>query len=122
MNNFGGTTQPLHYSDEVTLTPITVPKTISVTPSVTPYDTSTPSSIISFQTPVSRDGSFVSTSFELAPVDLSPVMTSQSGASMKDDMNCEPVEKVTENDSIRDLIMSAIGVMKSRKARPDTRR
>lgn len=33
-----------------------------------------------------------------------------------------PAESVSTNDSIRDLIMSAIGVMKTRKARPDTKR
>ena len=116
--------QSLQYSDEVTLTPITVPKSITVTP----FDSSTPNNVVTFTTPI-RDASFVSsasTSYDNgSPVDLSPVtmvtpITPQSGASlMKDD---EPVEKVTENDSIRDLIMSAIGVMKSRKARPDTKR
>ena len=135
MSNFG-TPQPLHFnSDEVTLTPITVPKAVGVAT----FDASTPNSnnVVTFQTP-SSDGSFVSTSFELAPVDLSPMVsnismtsqsgvsnisvTSQSGASLKGDLNSEPVEKVTENDSLRDLIMSAISVMKSRKARPDTRR
>jgi hypothetical protein len=73
----------------------------------------------------SQDSSFGSNSFDFgSPVDLSSgasPMTSQSPFN-KDDMPAVMSEKVCENASIRDLIMSAIGVMKSRKARPDSKR
>jgi hypothetical protein len=120
------TPQPLHYSDELTVTPITIPRTPA-----TPYESVTPR----FQTPASRhDASFASSaaSFDFgSPVDLSSASPATTPASLsasfaKDDAASAAVtpsaDKVSENDSIRDLIMSAIGVMKSRKARPDTKR
>ena len=55
--------------------------------------------------------------------DTQTLVTSSMGATSfnKDD---NPVDKggAENTDSTRDLIMSAIGVMKSRKARPDTKR
>ncbi len=73
----------------------------------------------------SQDVSFGSNSFDFgSPVDLSSgssPMTSQLPFN-KDDVPVVMTEKAGENASIRDLIMSAIGVMKSRKARPDSKR
>ena len=118
------------FSSELTVTPTTIaPKNVSHLES-TP-NTSTPGTSHHFQNS-SQEMSFNSSSFDFgSPVDLSAAspMTSQTlvtssiGATSfnKDD---NPVDKggAENTDSTRDLIMSAIGVMKSRKARPDTKR
>ena len=120
------------FSSELTVTPTTItPKNVSHLESTPKPNTSTPGTSHHFQNS-SQEMSFNSSSFDFgSPVDLSAaspitsqtLVTSSMGATSfnKEDI---PVDKggAENTDSTRDLIMSAIGVMKSRKARPDTKR
>ena len=115
--------QKISFSDELTVTP-----SLTVTHFENLPNTSNGQSHYQQQQQQlnsSQDASFESSSFDFgSPVDLSSgasLMTSHSPFN-KDDGPTVMSEKVGENASIRDLIMSAIGVMKSRKARPDSKR
>ena len=120
--NVSQVSQQISFSDELTVTP-----TVNVAHYENSPNTSNGLSHYQQQQQLnsSQDASFGSSSFDFgSPVDLSSgasPMTSQSPFN-KDDVPAVMSEKVGENASIRDLIMSAIGVMKSRKARPDAKR
>jgi hypothetical protein len=123
--NVSQVSQQISFSDELTVTP-----SLTVTHFENSPNTSNGLSYFQQQQKQqqlnsSQDASFGSSSFDFgSPVDLSSgasPMTSHSPFN-KDDGPTVMSEKVGENASIRDLIMSAIGVMKSRKARPDSKR